>query len=219
MSWKDWTFLKPQGVEHEVEGRKFTFYPISVDSLFILRIVAAPVSRAFASLFQSEENDVGITERTIGGKLEDQFTTERIIAPVSLDLAKFRTQNKQKLFEEAAHVLFDPSNLRILVRFIMDSLRDEFDRNLNDADKDKEADKFMKEVDGGILSQFVVGLYNGNKKVFGPLANTVAQWKNLIGQRMRDLLTQVNPESESKSEEEKKTIKDTGVISKIPSSE
>lgn len=204
MSWKDkWTFLKPKGVEHEVEGGKMMFYPVSMSSLFTLRAIANPVARAFASLFQNEDNDVGMTDRTTGdGQLNGAFTTEKIIEPVSIDLAKFRLQQKQIAWEDAVQVLFDPENSRVVMRLIMDSLRDEFDRSANEEQKNETAKELLNEMDGGHFRELLIGLFKGNKKVFGPLADMVAQSKELINQKMRGLLGREGESDEPEEETE-----------------
>lgn len=213
MSWKEkWTFLKPKGVEHEVEGpegpEKLMFYPISMSSLFTLRVIANPVARAFAALFQNEDNDVGITDRTKGdGKLKGEFVTEKIIEPVTLELAKFRLQQKQIAMEEAVQVLFDPENSRVIMRLIMDSLRDNFDRKMNEDQKNAVAEELFDTIDGGHFRELLTGLFKGNKKVFGPLADMVAQSKEMFQKKMRGL---IDSQSEDKEPGEDKMMETTG---------
>jgi hypothetical protein len=194
MSWKErWTFIKPKGEEHEVEGQKLIFYPVSMSSLFTLKVIATPIAKALATIFQNENNDIGITDRTSGdGKLNGEFVTEKIIEPVSLDLATFRLQQKQSAIEEALQIIFDPINSRIIMRLIMDSLRDEFDRGRTEEQKNADADILLENIDGAQFREFLTGLFKSNKKVFGPLADMVAQSKKVINERMRDLLKQKN---------------------------
>lgn len=214
MSWKEkWTFIKPKSVEHEVEGQMLKFYPVSMSSLFTIKTIAAPIARALATIFQSEDNDVGITDRTIGdGQMNGDFTTEKIIEPISMDLARFRLDQKQRAIEDAVNTLFDPANSRVIMRLVMDSLRDDFDRKQNEDEKNKEADRVLETIDGSQFRELLTGLYLGNKKVFGPLADTVAQWKDLLGRRVRDLAGKIEdaPEESPDAEgEEMETDQET----------
>jgi len=216
MSWKEkWTFIKPKGVDHEVDGpdgpQTLKFYPVSMSSLFTLKAIANPIARAFASLFQSEDNDVGIVDRTSGdGQMNGQFTTEKIVKPVAMDMAKFRLQQKQQAMEEAVQVLFDPDNARTIMRLIMDSLRDEFERSMSEEQKNEVAEELLSTLDGVHFRQLLTGLFKGNKKVFGPLADMVAQSKDLRSQKMRGLLGSNEENEETEENEENETTEATG---------
>jgi len=204
MSWKKWTFIKPKGTQVEIEGETLTFYPICISSFFNLEVMAAPIAKALSMIFQNEDNDVGITDRTEGAGVEDgSFKTEKVVAPVSLELARFRLDQRKAALEDAFRVLFDRSNIRAVVRLLMDSLRDEFDRKKNEDEKNAEADEFIADVDGILFRKLLIGLYEGNKKVFGPLANTVAHFKKMMDQKMRGLDDLDDSENEINDNSEK----------------
>lgn len=188
MSWKEkWNFIKPQSTPYMIDEDELQFYPVSVTCMFTLKEIASPIARALASIFQSEENDVGITDETVSENNQSDFINRKIVQPVSMDLARFRLDQKQRAMQDAIETLFSPANAIIVARIIMDSLRDDFDRTKTEAEKDLEAQDLLDTIDGAIFQQLLTGLYVGNKKVFGPLASMVAQSKELIQARLRGL--------------------------------
>lgn len=199
MSWKEkWTFIKPKGVPCKLDEDELLFYPVSISCMFTLKEIAAPIARAFASLFQSEGNDVGATDETVSTNNQSDFINRKIVEPVSMELARFRLDQKQRAIQDAIETLFSPANSVIVARIIMDSLRDDFARKNTEEQKDAEAKDLLDTIDGAMFQQLLHGLYEGNKKVFGPLASMVAQSKSLLQAKMRGLsLVQDDEDDES----------------------
>ena len=188
MSWKEkWTFIKPKGISCKIDEDTLLFYPVSISCMFTLKEIAAPIARAMASLFQSEGNDVGATDETISENNQQDFINRKIVEPVSMELARFRLDQKQRAIQDSIETLFSPTNAVIVARIIMDSLRDDFDRNKTEEQKDVEATDLLETIDGAMFQQLLHGLYKGNEKVFGPLASMVAQSKKLLQAKMRGL--------------------------------
>jgi hypothetical protein len=202
MSWKDkWNFIKPKSISHKIDEDELQFYPVSVTCMFTLKEIAAPIARALAALFQSEENDVGATDETVSSNSQKDFTNRKIVEPVSMELARFRLDQKQRAIQDGIETLFSPSNAIIVARIIMDSLRDDFDRKKSEEQKDAEAQDLLDTIDGAMFQQLLTGLYEGNKKVFGPLASMVAQSKEMIQSRLRGL-SPVSSEEASEDDDE-----------------
>lgn len=204
MSWKEkWNFIAPKGVEYEIGEDKLVFYPVSVSSLFVLRDIAAPIARAFAALFQGEHNDVGTVDRTSGdGQINGEFVTEKIVEPVSMELARFRLDQKQHALEDAIQTLFSPTHARTVMRLIMDSQRDIFDRDASEDQKDETAQELLETLNPSQFQELLKGLYEGNKEAFGPLASMVAQSKDLIKAKMRGLQVVEEPMEEEENKKE-----------------
>lgn len=203
MSWKEkWTFIKPKGIPCKIDEDTLLFYPVSISCMFTLKEIASPIARAFASLFQSEENDVGATDETVSTNNQTDFINRKIVEPVSMELARFRLDQKQRAIQDAIETLFSPINSLIVARIIMDSLRDDFDRDKTEEQKTAEARDLLDTIDGAMFQQLLTGLYQGNKKVFGPLASMVAQSKNLLKARMRGLNLVESDEDESQNQSE-----------------
>jgi hypothetical protein len=188
MSWKEkWTFIAPKAVPVKIEDDELKFYPVCVSSMFVIKTIAAPIARALASIFQSEENDVGVVDEVKGTGVDGEYVTRKKIEPVSMELARFRLDQKQHAIEEAVDTIFDPKNSRTVMRIVMDSMREDFDRNKSEEEKDKEAVEVLNTIDASMFYKLLMGLYAGNKTVFGPLASMVAQSKGLIQDKVRGL--------------------------------
>lgn len=193
MSWKEsWNFIKPKGVQHLIGEQELTFYPISMSSLFGLRTIAEPVAEALVTLFQGEGNDAGVVEEKQFADNSTAFTSKISTQPVTPELAKFRLDTKKMAVGRAVDTLFDKTNARAIMFLIMDSLRDEFDRGAPAEKRIKEADDVLEEIDAAAFKEMLVGLYKGNEKAFGPLADMVAQSRGLIETKMRDLKQKIN---------------------------
>lgn len=203
MSWKDkWTFIAPKAVPVKIEDDELKFYPVCVSSMFVIKTIASPIARALASIFQNEDNDVGVVDKVKGTGVDGEYVTEKRIEPVSMELARFRLDQKQHAIEEAVETLFDPKNAQIIMRIVMDSMRDDFDRSKSEEEKDKEAVEVLNTIDASMFYKLLMGLYAGNQQVFGPLASMVAQSKGLIRDKVRGLNLVEEEEVEEESQPE-----------------
>jgi hypothetical protein len=202
MSWKNWNFIKPKGIPFQIGEQELIFYPVSVNTIFVLRDLAFPISNAIHSLFNyNSKSDQGYLDEQIHNKKTDETTIRNRMEPTPPALAKLRYEQQQEAMQKALNVLFDPKNAVTIFRIIMDSLRDEFDRGLPESKKDETAEGLMRELDLEQFKLFLQGLYEGNKKVFGPLANMIERSKEVVLAK----LDQVKQAGQSEKEEPETT--------------
>jgi len=175
MGWKEkFTFLSPTFVEHEVQGTKLHFYPISVKFIFELKTLGKPIAQALATLFSDKENDTGTTIKNVEDSKKGLKENETVIVPVSVEIAVLRDQQKQGAFEALFEALSEQDNAMLLGRMLMDSLREDF----NDTEREDRnlALDFIKDMDFAVLRDMITGLVKSNAKVLGPLEDIVAQF-------------------------------------------
>ncbi len=161
MSWKTFNFMKPAGLEKEIEGEKLIFYPISMKALFKLRQVAGPVMEALTILLTRNDNDCATRAKSDKSGKVTEIDTEAI----PTETAKLRTAERKDAMRKAVETLLDPGNSEVMAYLLGDSLKDSFD-----GVPMKEKVEFVEALPFGIAFQMCLALVEANKKVFGPFA-------------------------------------------------
>lgn len=195
-SWKEQLdFLSPKGIEHEVQGKKLMFYPISNKILFQLKEVAKPLASAIAALFPDARKDVG-TKYDYADDPDVAPGKERLLhmetEGISAQLALLRLDTKEKAIIGIIDALTDSNNALVIGRVIVDSLKDVFER---DSMSPQETTKFMENMSIDTLKDMLLGLMKANAKVLGPLGEKV---NRLVKLTMEDRLANLEKAKENK---------------------
>lgn len=183
MGWKDtFTFLTPTFIEHEVQGQKLHFYPISVKFIFELKALGKPLAKALSTIFSNSENatanDTGATTQVVENTREGFKETKTVMDPIGVDIAILRDSQKREAFEEAFEAFSNQDNGMLIGRMLMDSLRDHFS---DEERKDRnEALKFIQSLNFLSLRDVLMGFIKANAKVLGPLEDMAAQFSQVV---------------------------------------
>jgi hypothetical protein len=167
-------FFSHTSVEKTVGDKVLKFYPVSLKAVFDLRAVAKPLVRALTTLFQGVGQENGGRSITKDHKLADGTTgVEKIeeVDGIHPDLARLKVEERQKAIHDLIDAFTDPVNAKLLVKLIMDSLRDEFPRPI----KDPAVAEFQDTVDAVTFGALLTGLIEANAGVLGPLAPRLRQ--------------------------------------------
>lgn len=124
------SYFTPKGVLHEVAAGQpsIRFYPISPGLLFQLRSVARPIALALAVLFQDKDRDGGRVLRSFRDPKTGEEGTETVLEPVSVEMAKFRSDEREVAIDRLLDAVADEKTRIILARIVWDSAREDFDR-------------------------------------------------------------------------------------------
>lgn len=215
--YKRFTFRDKRGTEHEVGGRKFTFYPNRMALLTEARDLSTPVAQAVSVLFadESKDNTSNVKRHHEG----DFFMEDIATTAISTEMAKYRQAERNAAIETIMGTLADARSIVLLGKLFMDSLRDEFpykrDRGAKEVEEwlygeeaggeDEENDDLYTGLDLPMLVEMFGGWMKANAKVFGTAG------EKMVG-LVKSRLEQVN---ESALETTDPT---SGNDSKIPSS-
>jgi len=175
MGWKDkFTFLTPTFITHKVAEQELHFYPISVKFVFELKMLGKPMAQALAVLFTNKDSDTGATTQSIENSKAGVKEIKTIVEPITVEIAVYRSNQKQEAFEALFDALTNQDNGMLLGRMLMDSLREMFD------DKEREdrnrALELVKCMDLTTLRDMITGLVKANAKVLGPLEDMAAHF-------------------------------------------
>jgi len=186
MTWKNWKFITPKGTPFKVEGEEMMFYPVSVGRALVLKDILLPICEAITTIFQGMETKG--TQSQLDELITNQKTGESVnrvkIESISPEILKLRSEQQQRSMKNAVSVVFDPQNSLIVVRLIMDSLRDEFDRGIAEEKKMELAKELLETIDINHFKQLIQGLFEANKKVFGPFVTVIEQTKDMVAQKL-----------------------------------
>lgn len=161
-------FLTPKGICHEVNGIELMFYPISISTAFNLKQVARPLASSFATLMSDNSGDRGHTSMTSKG--QDGEDIEQItVNPMSVELANLRASQKEKAILDFIEAFTEPRSTNVIIRVLMDSLRDEFPRKQEQQD----VEDFKDKLDTSTTMQLLHGVMKANKGVFGPFTKRI----------------------------------------------
>lgn len=178
----NFTFMSPTFELQDVFGVPYKFFPISIRSLVNLSSLAKPLMQALTVIFRNEETDTGYLSKKTRGGGEDVFSKQAL----EPELAKLRSQEKERAFERLVDAVTSPVNAKALARLIMDSCREQFPRTLTDAN----VEEFVNNTDVEAWTAFLTGLIKANKRVFDPFL------KGPLGVRVSASLSDLVPEVE-----------------------
>lgn len=159
--------------ESEVNGTELKFYPISVNVMFKLRRIAAPLAKAISTLFQPDDKDLTVIERTFSDDGEGGKGKELIQEAISPQLAKLRQESRASAITDLIEAVTDERNALVIGRVIVDSLRDDFPRKMKDSD----VQDFVSKLEAPRLVELLKGVMAANGKVLGPLEDRVLKAK------------------------------------------
>jgi hypothetical protein len=183
----------PHFVEHEVRGLgKIKFYPVDLHMVFRLRQVGKPLAGAISDLFVDRNNDYTSIERQVMHENGDGLDREIIAEAVSVEIAKFRAEQREKAVEELIECLTDKDSSAVIAELLMNSMRDEFPKG--DPDNPPAAG-FFAEINSSQIADLLTGFAKAHKEVFGPLGGMM---EGAIRDRA-DILAKINPEAEGDS--------------------
>lgn len=184
------------------------FFEVSVGALFALRPIIDTLGKAIAGLFASEDRDVAISDRSIGGRkgvdennrpFSEEASREIVTDSISVEMAEARIQFKQKSVSDLVSAIMDPKNKELLGRFLMDSLAEEYPRGSNDNPKPSE---FFDSLPAGAVVQMLTGAAIANKGVLGPLGETLGQMQGIIEKAVKERVNKIalaSPTTEDKT--------------------
>lgn len=209
MGWKEKAkgFLVPKLEEHEVNGQKQNFYPLSTRILFRLRGLTGPLAAALGTLFESGDRDQGTIHREFDSSESadsEGRAYESQVLPISAELAILRTEAREKSIRQLVDAVTDTKNKIIIGLIVCDSMRDVFDRDMDDDSVSSFVDDPDLTMD--ILVEMLTGVAKANKKVFGPLGGKVSAALGNATEaalaKARDQVEEMNKGPEDSTEEE-----------------
>jgi len=168
-------YLSMTYVEHSVNGRVLHFYPIRLYETFRLRTVAKPLVRALTMLFgggadKSTQSHYEYDPKdTRPAKEQMPIKSDTTIMAASVELARYRDEERAKAAEMIADTLLTADNADILVRLFMDSLRENYTVPI----KQDDVVKVREGLDAVSFGEMLVGLGKANQKALGPFAKQV----------------------------------------------
>lgn len=192
-------FLEPKFAEHEVNGAVLHFYPASLHVAFQVKNVLRPLVTGLTSILTDTSGDRGHTS-TSSKDGYDQFVAN----PVSVELAEFRAKQKEKAVLDFVDAFSEKRSTDTIIRIIMDSLRNEFPRRVEQAD----INNFADSLDMNTYVQLLMGVFKANRKIFGPFEGLLRNTAKLVSQTM-----------ETKVKDRMKNIGDTSVSHSTVSSQ
>jgi len=130
-------FLTNPPVDVEINGETFQFYPLSLGSNHKLKNLAKPLASAISMLMADTTKDTGRRWEEFANK-EDAAeggatlaSSKTHIEAITPELAKYRTDQKEKAVEKILDCLTDPALSETVAYIIMDSMRGVFPVALN----------------------------------------------------------------------------------------
>lgn len=197
------SFISPRYVESEVAGNALKFYPNSIKRLVQLKGMTTTVADALTKLFTRAEGNSEVVEEDLEG--EDGFKQHRtVIAAPSIEILQHQAAEKTRLIERLVGLLLDEANHVLLGSIIMDSLRDDCDRNF----KPDDAIEFMSSLDAGSFSECMIGVMKANARSLGPLGKAIAaKIKGWTEAAIAAQQVQVQPEETPVESEEEATTR------------
>lgn len=153
-------------------GGVINFYPCCVEEVARLEKLATPLLRALATLFSGvggQENAVKQTTKVIttpeGGSIQEEVKEALGIDPV---LAESKVRMRDKAIQELVEAFGHEKNRILVMRLLVDSMRDEFPRPVKNMDESARA--LSAELDVEAFALLLGGLKQANEGVLGPLA-------------------------------------------------
>ena len=189
-TWKDkLTFLEPEGIEHEVMGQKIMFYPVSLGTLFEIKVIGAPLAKALAVLFDEKGRDYGTVQRNFhqpnSEQSDERMDNELIVEARTPEMATLRANQRQESIEGLLEALLNDKAKKAVGKIIVESMRDHFDK-----DQVPPGIEFINEIPAPSIVDFLTGVAYSNKGVLGPLADQLmglwAKAKGKMDQALSD---------------------------------
>ncbi len=194
MDWKSQlNYVEPQFTEHEVNGKKHKFFPVTSKLIFEIKSVAYPISEQISNLCVSERKDIKVIDQTmkVGDGQERRITTE----PIPVDLAKYRDELRAKSIRGIMESATNDKAMALLASIIMDSMSEVFPRDPKTGALPVTVEEFLTETKLPTLIQLIYGAFKANKDVLGPLApqasSLLSSLVGLVTTRTQELASKV----------------------------
>lgn len=165
--------LSRKSVTAPIGDRDFTFYPLSVGVMNELAERGAGITTAFRALqggskaFTPKQTSQFEKDPVSGAMIETVIREEPSEA-----LLKLQREQSDEITRSAINTLLGKENITFLGRIIVDSLRDDFERET----PDQEVFEFISQLDLAQVHDAIKGVFAANKAVFGPLAVRAMAW-------------------------------------------
>lgn len=156
-------YTEPHWVEHKVGERTLRFYPVSTGLLLRLRTMGKGLAQALTTLLSQAKGDQGYEEtrfddpRNPGAKVVFHAVTPEVRAA--------RSKEREDAVGRLVEALTDERNLLVVFQMIVDSLREDFPRDMQET----EVSNFLRETPLPRTVELVHGLIKANAEVLGPL--------------------------------------------------
>ncbi len=182
---KKLSILTRPSITKEICGEKFTFYPVSLSMFGRVIGELGPILKTLAAVFQKQDfaraSAVEETRDPMNGALLTRVEhTSELPASEATRIA----EQRQKSIDEAVQALTSGKNRLLLAALLADSLRDEFEQGIPDADQlSAFIDSPAMTLD--VVGHFMAGWAEVNAGVFGPLARRLlGDLKSKLQQRL-----------------------------------
>ena len=200
--------LRPKYTTVRIQDQPFNFYSLSAPMIAEMRAVAGPLGVALGRLFENPERDEGSVVEAFEDGNEKIGRVTR--TPAGPEVVALRSQQRLESIQQLVDLIFSHDAQLLLGRLVADSLREDFNRPVQSA----EVAEFMnsEHMDLSLLVEFLRGVVEANREVFGPLLPKVAsnlreEVAEQVEARIRDL---VGRRDDPMTGEEKPTMTTTG---------
>lgn len=204
------SIVQANPVEHEVNGHKVKFFPISVNMLVKLRLLGRPLAQAIGALLSKTTDDTGAeqthsddtTVDVVDDVDKDGHPIKRRVLvgvtgtntkrdPLSVEMAQFRADQKERAIDRIVDAFTDQGNLRVLAAMVFDSCREIFPRKPSEGD----LDEFLAEfANTSVMGQFLAGLMKANTKSLGKLGEQLTE---SVAKVVRTRISEVDADAET----------------------
>lgn len=151
-----------------IEDEMYNFYPLSVRQVLDLKDFLPRLAKPIALLFDdSKKNDFGQKSRTVeNGKKDTEdymVTSEVVMEPSSIEMADYRSGQKQKGIEELIKIITDSQLEELVHGVIMSSMKEYIDPR-----EAPPASTFFEQIEIPTLIQMIKGVVKANERLFEP---------------------------------------------------
>lgn len=191
-------FLTRKPSQRVVNGELCNFYVVSLSFASELRGIAEPLVKALSVAMTTTGQDAKTVWRKFGSAPsgddpgDANFGEEAINEAITVDLARFRASQREDALRTAMAALTDRSNHMVLVRLIVASMRDTFPKKLTDT----ELAALLDEMGADTMAELLEGVWEANKKLFGPFLKPLEGLKAKALSAAKDKLDQPGPKPE-----------------------
>ncbi len=186
------SLFKSKTVTSPVSGVEVEFWSCSFPVLFKLKSAVSPISKLVMNLFKGARHDVSRYQEDSRDK---EGQPHRVVQELAItpEMLKTRTEQTNKMLQEALDGLFTDQNRQLIGIVLMDSMRSVCPRKPDT----KQIEDFLADLDLGQVVEMLQGVAKANAEVFGPL---VRKWLMQAATLLRDRVSSVSPTSAESSE-------------------
>lgn len=164
---KDLALVPSAPITKQINNKDVDFYPLSLRATLKIKTLAKPIATALAVLFADTKTDIAKTTEEFQNVPEGLVSSKLNLQAISTDLAKMRSDQKQKAFADLVDAFLDEKNMDALTEIVLDSLRIKASA--------QDAKGYQNEWDVTMMVELLKGVLEANVRVFGPLAVKVKE--------------------------------------------